>query len=159
MDVIDVLDKCGECGIDVGDVHKCPVCNKNMHAWCGAGVGDEGYGQLRQCSKHADNEKQKENDDGDMDDSSADESEAAAGDCGNKSLGLQGASAKSPVFKRKHSDVYEQFDINDGTGKNDGKMVCVCKNCKRVVQASKVFNYYFLLVILFYLLMRTKFLV
>lgn len=46
-----VLAPCADCGELVGDVHRCPGCDCNMHAFCGIGVGDEGYGQQRTCKK------------------------------------------------------------------------------------------------------------
>jgi hypothetical protein len=42
---------CAHCGAQVGSVHKCSGCKKNMHGFCGTGVGEEGYGQERTC-KH-----------------------------------------------------------------------------------------------------------
>ena len=42
---------CADCGELVGNVHRCPGCDSNMHSFCGIGVGDEGYGQQRTCKK------------------------------------------------------------------------------------------------------------
>ena len=33
----------------VSAVHQCP-CGRSMHAFCGRGIGEEGYGQQRECS-------------------------------------------------------------------------------------------------------------
>lgn len=35
----------------IGDVHKCRVCNRSTHIWCGEGEGDEGFGQSCICNK------------------------------------------------------------------------------------------------------------
>jgi hypothetical protein len=48
--------KCGEPGcslppIGATSAHKCPDCACPMHAICGSGVGDEGYGQPRRCAR------------------------------------------------------------------------------------------------------------
>ncbi|CAB1116197.1 unnamed protein product [Ectocarpus sp. CCAP 1310/34] len=33
----------------VSAIHQCP-CGRSMHAFCGRGIGEEGYGQQRECS-------------------------------------------------------------------------------------------------------------
>jgi hypothetical protein len=45
----DDIGPCGKCGNPVGPVHKCDVCKKNMHTWCGRPLGEEGYGQFIRC--------------------------------------------------------------------------------------------------------------
>ena len=40
------LTPCADCGVLVGSVHKCPGCNESMHAFCGIGIGDEGFKTL-----------------------------------------------------------------------------------------------------------------
>lgn len=40
-----------ECGEETGSVHSCPSCRRNMHAFCGTGIGEEGYGQPRLCKR------------------------------------------------------------------------------------------------------------
>ena len=45
------LAKCPECGLLVGPVHKCDTCLRNMHGYCGRPMGEEGYGQLRRCTR------------------------------------------------------------------------------------------------------------
>ncbi|CAN0008561.1 unnamed protein product, partial [Heterosigma akashiwo] len=52
----ETLAPCGECGVDVGSVHKCPDCAAHMHAFCGAGVGEENYGQPRRCTAHTESD-------------------------------------------------------------------------------------------------------
>ena len=42
---------CAECGAPVGSVHKCIGCNASMHGFCGIDIGEEGFGQKRQCSR------------------------------------------------------------------------------------------------------------
>ena len=47
------LDPAGPC--DCGEhmrksCHKCPTCSRGMHAFCGEGIGEEGFGQRRMCS-------------------------------------------------------------------------------------------------------------
>ncbi|CAM9775352.1 unnamed protein product, partial [Laminaria digitata] len=33
----------------INGIHRCSGCDGHMHAFCGAGVGHEGYGQKRIC--------------------------------------------------------------------------------------------------------------
>ncbi len=40
---------CKECGDDVDGSHFCDRCGAPMHAFCGTGIGEEGYGQKRRC--------------------------------------------------------------------------------------------------------------
>jgi Transposase IS4 len=40
---------CGGCSRPAGGVHKCPLCDKHMHPFCGRGIGAEGYGQEVIC--------------------------------------------------------------------------------------------------------------
>ena len=35
------LEECGECGESTGGLHRCDVCSKKMHGFCGVGIGDE----------------------------------------------------------------------------------------------------------------------
>lgn len=140
----EALDKCGECGGEVGSVHKCPVCNKNMHGFCGIGIGEEGFGQLRRCTKH-DNDEEDDEDEpsvdvigGDYEDNSDENDEVGQKEPDQIPMKLEDAPTEK-VFKRKHDEVYDQFDISDGIGKDVGKHVCICKSCRKVVQTSKVF--------------------
>jgi len=136
------LGKCGECGQDVGSVHKCPVCNKNMHGFCGVGIGEEGFGQLRKCTKHDDNERKNDEDDmdekinGGNDDYGSSDEDPETIPAAPILMHLEDAPEK--VSKRKHDEVYDQFDITDGIGKDVGKQICTCKCCKKVVQKAKV---------------------
>jgi len=45
------LGLCGGCGKPVGPVHKCDICNKNMHPFCGRTIGEEGYGSKVRCPR------------------------------------------------------------------------------------------------------------
>ena len=45
----DGLRPCGGCGNQVGPVHKCDVCFRNMHPFCGRTIGEEGYGSTVRC--------------------------------------------------------------------------------------------------------------
>ena len=47
----DVLRPCGGCGKEVGPVHKCDLCNRNMHPFCGRTIGEEGYGSTVRCKE------------------------------------------------------------------------------------------------------------
>lgn len=40
---------CGGCGNSVGPVHKCDICERNMHPFCGRTIGEEGYGSAVRC--------------------------------------------------------------------------------------------------------------
>ena len=40
---------CPVCKESVGSAHKCPYCSKNIHVFCGRGIGNEGYGQKIIC--------------------------------------------------------------------------------------------------------------
>ena len=40
---------CPVCKESVGSAHKCTYCSKNMHVFCGRGIGNEGYGQKIIC--------------------------------------------------------------------------------------------------------------
>jgi hypothetical protein len=40
---------CGGCGKPVGPVHKCDICSRNMHPFCGRTIGEEGYGSAVRC--------------------------------------------------------------------------------------------------------------
>jgi hypothetical protein len=40
---------CGGCGKSVGPVHKCDICERNMHPFCGRTIGEEGYGSAVRC--------------------------------------------------------------------------------------------------------------
>lgn len=46
------LEPCGECGNQVGGLHKCDVCKKKMHGFCGLPIGEEGSTQARRCTSH-----------------------------------------------------------------------------------------------------------
>jgi hypothetical protein len=43
------LGPCGGCGKNVGPVHKCDRCKRNMHPFCGRTIGEEGYGSSVRC--------------------------------------------------------------------------------------------------------------
>jgi hypothetical protein len=45
------LSRCGGCGGEVGPVHKCDICKRNMHVFCGRTIGEEGYGAPVRCPK------------------------------------------------------------------------------------------------------------
>ena len=48
----DAEDKCPACAqhIDAASSsHKCVICQRAIHAWCGDAEGDEGYAQQRRC--------------------------------------------------------------------------------------------------------------
>ena len=47
----DDLSRCGGCGGEVGPVHKCDICKRNMHVFCGRTIGEEGYGAPVRCPK------------------------------------------------------------------------------------------------------------
>jgi hypothetical protein len=43
------MSPCGGCGRPVGPVHKCDLCKRNMHPFCGRTIGEEGYGSAVRC--------------------------------------------------------------------------------------------------------------
>lgn len=45
------LTPCVGCGLTVGPAHKCDICHRNMHVFCGRGIGEEGHGQLVRCKE------------------------------------------------------------------------------------------------------------
>jgi hypothetical protein len=45
----DGMGPCGGCGNSVGPVHKCDICKRNMHPFCGRTIGQEGYGSTVRC--------------------------------------------------------------------------------------------------------------
>ena len=45
------LTLCGGCGQKVGPAHKCDICKRNMHPFCGREIGEEGYGSTVRCKK------------------------------------------------------------------------------------------------------------
>jgi hypothetical protein len=45
----DALSPCGGCGNQVGPVHKCDICFRNMHPFCGRTIGEEGHGSIVRC--------------------------------------------------------------------------------------------------------------
>ena len=45
------MSACGGCGNNVGPVHKCDICKRNMHVWCGRTIGQEGHGAPVRCPK------------------------------------------------------------------------------------------------------------
>jgi len=47
----DTLSACGGCGLPVGPVHKCDMCQRNMHPFCGRTIGEEGHGSMVRCKK------------------------------------------------------------------------------------------------------------
>ncbi len=40
---------CGGCGREAGPVHKCDMCSRHMHPFCGRTIGEEGYGAHVRC--------------------------------------------------------------------------------------------------------------
>jgi len=44
------MEECGECGESTGGLHRCDVCSKKMHGFCGVGIGDECSTQHRRCT-------------------------------------------------------------------------------------------------------------
>lgn len=40
---------CGHCGVLVQPVHRCDICLRAMHVFCGRTIGDEGYGAPVRC--------------------------------------------------------------------------------------------------------------
>jgi hypothetical protein len=47
----DTLSACGGCGLPVAPVHKCDMCQRSMHPFCGRTIGEEGYGSTVRCKK------------------------------------------------------------------------------------------------------------
>jgi hypothetical protein len=43
------MQPCGGCRQMVGPVHKCDICEQNMHPFCGRTIGEEGYGSAVRC--------------------------------------------------------------------------------------------------------------
>ena len=42
---------CGGCGTEAGPVHKCDICFRHMHPFCGRTIGEEGYGAPVRCPR------------------------------------------------------------------------------------------------------------
>ena len=47
---VPVYNCAGGCGGLVGSAHKCTLCLKNCHIFCGRQVGEEGFGQKVVCN-------------------------------------------------------------------------------------------------------------
>ena len=43
------LTPCPECQVTVGPAHKCDICKRNIHVFCGTPVGEEQFGQSVRC--------------------------------------------------------------------------------------------------------------
>mgnify|MGYP001810512301 CR=1 FL=1 len=47
----DSLSPCGGCGQPVSPVHKCDLCYRSMHPFCGRTIGEEGHGSSVRCKE------------------------------------------------------------------------------------------------------------
>ena len=162
------LAPCADCGELVGNVHHCPGCDSNMHAFCGIGVGDEGYGQKRICENCAAPAATQ---------IAAQVAEVAAPDAAAAAAAVAAAAATAtpaaaaavataaaaaeknrggklptvammqlkpglecPPTKPQNGDVRNEFTFTDGAGANIGKTICTCNHCQEVIQTSATIN-------------------
>ena len=157
---------CADCGEVVGNVHRCPGCDSNMHAFCGIGVGDEGYGQKRICENCAASAATQ---------IAAQVAEVAAPAAAAAAVAAAAATATPaaaaavataaaaaeqyrgekrpavammqlkpghgcPPTKPQNGDVRNEFTFTDGAGANIGKTICTCNHCEEVIQTSATIN-------------------
>jgi len=47
--ILSSLTICGGCGDEAGPVHRCDMCFRHMHPFCGRTIGEEGYGAPVRC--------------------------------------------------------------------------------------------------------------
>ena len=47
--MIQMETECQVCKKPVGSGHRCKICNRSVHLFCGTSVGEESYGQEIEC--------------------------------------------------------------------------------------------------------------